>query len=89
MGSIAHLSNHVFSFLFYIFMNLTVFSWNCQGCASPKFPRIFREYNREHKPNIVSLLETRVSGFKVDKSISNLGFQFSHTVEIIGFPRGL
>ncbi|MFQ6626889.1 hypothetical protein Gotur_005332, partial [Gossypium turneri] len=30
------------------------------GCASSKSPRIFYEYNREHKPNIVSLLEMRV-----------------------------
>ncbi|MBA0722614.1 hypothetical protein Golax_003273, partial [Gossypium laxum] len=30
-----------------------------KGCASSKSPRIFYEYNREHKPNIVSLLETR------------------------------
>lgn len=71
------------------YQGLTVFSWNCQGCANPKFPRIFREYNREYKPDIVSFLETRVSGFKADKIIANLGFKFSHKIEVIGFSRGI
>ncbi|MBA0762791.1 hypothetical protein Gotri_012359, partial [Gossypium trilobum] len=45
------------------------------------------EYNREYKPNIVSLLETRVSGGKVDKIIVSLGFQRSHMVKTVGFSR--
>ncbi|MBA0682317.1 hypothetical protein Goari_024044 [Gossypium aridum] len=32
------------------------------GCANIKFPRIVCEYNKEYKPDIASLLETRVSG---------------------------
>ncbi|KAH1096848.1 hypothetical protein J1N35_013769 [Gossypium stocksii] len=59
-----------------------------QGCANSKFPRFFREYNRDHKPDIVSLLETRVNGAKADKIIAMLGFQFSHRVEAIGFSGG-
>lgn len=61
-------------FLFIFLMNLTVFSWNCLGCASLKIPKVFHEYNREHNLDIVSLLKMRVSGFKADKIISSLGF---------------
>ncbi|KAG8472739.1 hypothetical protein CXB51_034646 [Gossypium anomalum] len=35
-----------------------------KGCANVKFSRIFREYNMDCKPDIVSLLEPRVSGVK-------------------------
>lgn len=66
-------------------MNLSIFSWNCQGCANVKFPRILGEYNVEFKPNVVSLLETRVSGGKVDKIIAKLGLQYFYQVEADGF----
>ncbi|KAH1057132.1 hypothetical protein J1N35_035197 [Gossypium stocksii] len=54
-----------------------------QGCANVKFPRIFWEDNMEHKPDIISLLELRVSGPKVDSIIAKLGFQFSHCMKDI------
>ncbi|MBA0631962.1 hypothetical protein Godav_000786 [Gossypium davidsonii] len=37
-----------------------------------KFPRTFQEYNKEYKPDIVSLLETRASGDKFDRVISKI-----------------
>ncbi|MBA0644296.1 hypothetical protein Goklo_028477 [Gossypium klotzschianum] len=37
------------------------------GCASSKFPHIFRQYNREFKHDIVGLLDMRVSGGKKRK----------------------
>ncbi|KAA3469476.1 reverse transcriptase [Gossypium australe] len=58
---------------------------NCQGCASLKFPRVFWEYNREHKPDLVGLLETRVNGVKVDSVIVKLGFDFLHRVKVVEF----
>ncbi|KAA3460904.1 reverse transcriptase [Gossypium australe] len=58
--------------------NLKIFTWNCPGCASRNFIRIFREYNVEHHPNIVCLLEPRVGGFN-----------FSHLVETVGFSSGI
>ncbi|KAG8478613.1 hypothetical protein CXB51_028415 [Gossypium anomalum] len=60
-----------------------------RDCASDKFPRIFREYNREFSPDIISLLETRVSGAKVDNVIARLGFPNSHRVGAIGFSGGI
>ncbi|XP_017613545.1 uncharacterized protein LOC108458650 [Gossypium arboreum] len=59
------------------------------GCASNKFPRIFQEYNREHSPAIISLLETRVSGSKADNIIAKLGLLNSHRVEAVGFSGGI
>ncbi|KAA3467540.1 reverse transcriptase [Gossypium australe] len=59
------------------------------GCASSKFLRAFREYNFEYKPDIVCLLEPRVSGTKANSIIDKLGFERSHRIESIGFSRGL
>ncbi|MBA0786243.1 hypothetical protein Gotri_026224 [Gossypium trilobum] len=40
-------------------------------------------YNWDYKPDIVDLLETRVSGDKANSIIASLGFQCSHQVEIV------
>ncbi|KAA3460139.1 reverse transcriptase [Gossypium australe] len=69
--------------------NLSIFSWNCQGCASSKFLRAFRNYNLEYKPDIVCLLEPRVSGHKAYAIIDKLGFDRSHRIESIGFSGGI
>ncbi|KAL1172791.1 hypothetical protein V6Z11_A05G372700 [Gossypium hirsutum] len=77
-----------FYFLF-LFMKFTILSWNCQGCASWKFLRVFREYNREYRPNLIGLIETMASGEKADSIISKLDFQQPHRVEVIGFSSGI
>lgn len=76
----------IFSFNF---LNLTIFTWNFQGCASVKFPRIFWEYISEYKPDLMGLFETRVSEIKADKNIVKLGFQYSYWVESMGFSGGI
>ncbi|KAH1090662.1 hypothetical protein J1N35_017919, partial [Gossypium stocksii] len=55
------------------------------GCASFKFVIVFREYNREHSSDLISLLETRVSGKKADLVIVKLSFHNSRRVEAVGF----
>ncbi|XP_017648098.1 uncharacterized protein LOC108488327 [Gossypium arboreum] len=59
------------------------------GCASLKFPPTFWEYNRENKPDLIGLLEIRVSGTKADSVIAKLGFEFSHRVEAMSFSGGI
>lgn len=62
-----------FFFIFFVMdYRLSIFLWNCQGCASTKFMRIFKEINSEHKPNIVSLLKSKVNGLKENVIISKL-----------------
>lgn len=84
--------------LFYIFhlilifimdLNLTVFSWNCQGCASNKFLKAFREHNLDYKPDIACFLEPRVSGKNTNSVICNLNFQHSHRIEATRFSGGI
>ncbi|KAG8503914.1 hypothetical protein CXB51_001863 [Gossypium anomalum] len=72
-----------------LIMDGDIVSRQKKGCASDKFPRIFWEYNRDYSPDIISLLETRVSGSKADNIIAKLEFSFSHRVEAIGFSGGI
>ncbi|MBA0730766.1 hypothetical protein Golax_022675 [Gossypium laxum] len=60
-----------------------------EGYASDKFLRAFREYNNQHRPDIVSLLEPRICGNKVNIIIATLGWDKSHHVEAVGFSRGI
>ncbi|KAK5803033.1 hypothetical protein PVK06_030673 [Gossypium arboreum] len=60
-----------------------------KDCPSSKFPRIFYEYNRELKLDIVGLLDTRVSESKGNCIIAKLGFQFPLQMEAIGFSSGI
>lgn len=79
------------AFIIYLFLiiimdlNLTLFSWNCQGCASNKFIKAFREYNPEYKLDIACFLKPRVSGKNANSIISNLNFHHSHCIEATGF----
>lgn len=70
-------------------LNLKIFLWNCQGCVNRKFIRAFREYKVEHNPDIVCLVEPRVSGQKANFIIEQLGFNFSHWVDSVGFSGGI
>ncbi|KAA3476668.1 reverse transcriptase [Gossypium australe] len=57
--------------------------------VSRNFIRAFREYNTDHRPDIVCLLKPRVSGKKANCIIDQLGFNFSHRVEAVGFSGGI
>ncbi|KAH1113658.1 hypothetical protein J1N35_007036 [Gossypium stocksii] len=50
---------------------------------------IVRVFNRLLRPNLVSLLETRVSGEKADLVIAKICFHNSHHVEAVEFSRGI
>lgn len=72
----------IISLIFFKFFmmnsNLSLFVWNCHRCANVKFPHIFREYNMDFRSNIVSILEPKVSGDRMDEIISKLRFHYSY-----------
>ncbi|XP_019151953.1 PREDICTED: uncharacterized protein LOC109148673 [Ipomoea nil] len=68
-------------------MNLLV--WNCQGAASRKFRRILGNFTKVYKPEIVCLLETKVSGAQANDICCRLGFDEWLRVEAFGFSGGI
>lgn len=70
-------------------MDIKIICWTCQGDASSKFSAILHNMLLYHKSNILVLLETRISGKKVDDIIRSTRFDYSFKVEAKGFSRGI
>ena len=68
-------------------MNLLI--WNSNRTTSKEFSCTIKELLRIHKPVILGLLETKVSGFKADTICNKLGFEHWLRVEALGFSGGI
>ncbi|KAB2013219.1 hypothetical protein ERO13_D09G126566v2, partial [Gossypium hirsutum] len=70
------------------FMKSMIMVWNYQGARHPNFHRFINEFLRENNPEIMVLIEIRISGYKADRVIKQIRMSFSHRVEIAKFSRG-
>ncbi|KAG8472266.1 hypothetical protein CXB51_034472 [Gossypium anomalum] len=70
-------------------MKSRILVWNCQGAGHPKFHRFLKEYLRDFDPDIVILVETRVSGRKADCVVGKIGLPYSYRIEARGFAGGI
>ncbi|XP_019160870.1 PREDICTED: uncharacterized protein LOC109157416 [Ipomoea nil] len=64
-------------------------SWNCQGAASASFRRILKQFLRLHKPSLVCLFESKVSGAQANEICSSFGFDEWIRVESVGYSGGI
>lgn len=71
--------------LLFFLVFMSIFIWNCQGAGSPAFLSAFRFLLDKHKPNLVVLLEPRISGSKANSFIRKSRISNSHRVEANGF----
>lgn len=74
--------------LLFVFVMIFL-TWNCQGVAAKETQRTFKEVIRTHKPQLVGLLEPKISGFNADKVCNSLGFDDWVRVEALGFSGGV
>ncbi|KAJ4850825.1 hypothetical protein Tsubulata_037031 [Turnera subulata] len=56
-----------------------------QGSGSPDFRVSLKEYVRVHRPSLLILVETRISGRRASRVIRQLGYSRSHRVEALGY----
>ncbi|CAL1361959.1 unnamed protein product [Linum trigynum] len=70
-------------------MDPCIFVWNCRGAGSRKFIRVFKEYKRKHNPNIVIIVEPRVSGATAQNVIKEMGYDKQLVVDALGFSGGI
>lgn len=68
---------------------MKIFCWNCQGDASRGFRSALLQFYKDAKPDIVSLLEPRISGDMANKVCQSLGFDNWIRVEAVGFSGGI
>ncbi|KAK9137883.1 hypothetical protein Sjap_008477 [Stephania japonica] len=66
-----------------------IFVWNCLGASKSGFLNIIKGFIKQHKLNILALMEPHVSGIKADRLIPILGFSCSHRIEGEGFSGGI
>ncbi|KAL4297736.1 hypothetical protein GQ457_12G008990 [Hibiscus cannabinus] len=60
-----------------------------EGALDPGFNRSFKLLVRRQKPDIVVIMEPRISGREADRFIHRSGFEFSYRVEANGFSGGI
>ncbi|KAK8554914.1 hypothetical protein V6N13_118595 [Hibiscus sabdariffa] len=62
---------------------------NAKGCGHRNFIRVTRQYLRDHSPDVIGFVETRISSIHSEKVIVDLNFPSSFKVEAIGFFEGI
>ncbi|XP_050207419.1 uncharacterized protein LOC126656837 [Mercurialis annua] len=60
-----------------------------EGAGSKALFRVFLNFCRQHRFDIVGILEPRISGVRADSFIKKSGFDCSHRVEANGFSGGI
>ncbi|XP_031119046.1 uncharacterized protein LOC116022462 [Ipomoea triloba] len=63
--------------------------WNCQGAASKTFRRTLKHFCRLYSPDLVCLLEPKVSGDQANRICISFGFEEWIRVEAVGFSGGI
>lgn len=79
----------IFHFSLFKFNMINIIAWNCRGAGARFFPRLIREIKEKYNLDVMILVESRVSGRRVDNIITKLGFQNSYRVEAEGFSGGI
>jgi len=69
--------------------HIKILAWNVQGAGSREFLNILREHLRMHRPSIIALFETRLSGPRAQQVCERIGFRNSFRVEAQGFQGGI
>lgn len=62
---------------------------NCQGAASKGLMRSLKEFIRIHKPDVIGLLEPKVSGIHTDNICKHVGFEEWARVESVRYSGGI
>ena len=68
-------------------MNLV--SWNCQGLGNPKAVRALHSMVKSKAPKVLFLMETKLSGKRMEGIRTKVGFDYAFTVPSVGRSGGL
>lgn len=63
------------------FNSLTLLSWNCCGAGNQQFLRNLRDLINIHDPDILAILEPRVSGRVADEVCKKINWENWYRVE--------
>ena len=71
------------------FKIMNILIWNCRGAMKPQFRKTVMDLVNWHRPLIMVITETRMSGAKADKIIETLPFDGVVVADTIGFAGGI
>ena len=71
----------------YLIMNMLI--WNCWGALNPSFHSIICDLVQSHRPTIMILTETKVSGSRANDIFDKLPFDEAFHVNKFGFSGGI
>lgn len=63
--------------------------WNVRGARNPDFRKVFRNLINTHKPDLIVLTETRLSGDRAHNVVNELGYRDFYIVDAMGFAGGI
>lgn len=63
--------------------------WNSQGAVSASFRRTLKSFIQRYHPDVIVLVEPRISGVTADRVIKQIGYPNSHRIEASGFSGDL
>ena len=63
--------------------------WNAQGAGGRDFMNTLKEHIRMHRPLIIVLLETHISGTRANEACNKIGFGGQFRVDPSGYQRGI
>ena len=72
-----------------LFKIMNILIWNCRGAMKPQFRKTVMDLVNWHRPLIMVITETRMSGAKADKIIETLPFDGVVVADTIGFTGGI
>jgi hypothetical protein len=68
---------------------MKILSWNCRGLSKPTVVRTLRRFIRDQSPDILFILETKISWPQVSATLNRLGFFLMSQVVATGTSGGL
>lgn len=68
---------------------VNILFWNTRGTLNAGFRRTIMDLIKNHRPDILVLLETKISGNKADSVINSLGYANHMKSDAIGFRGGI
>ena len=69
--------------------HFNILVWNVQGAGGREFLHILKEHLLVHKPHILAMVETRISGVRAQAICDRLGFNKCIRMEAQGFQGGI
>ena len=68
---------------------MSALCWNCRGAGKPAAVRELREFARKFAPNVLCIVETQISGVRVEAFANTLGYDHAYAIDSQGRSGGM